>query len=390
MLKIYSCERNVMNDKKINLPMDITVIVLFMSFLLAGYIFICTDAEYNMNQQIARGYIGRDAVFFEFDDPSHNEAFFLASVDEQTVEYGGDASDPDFVLTNKVLDDGETAVEKLLSSYDGSYFSALHRGTMRGVYHRGDVLTPPVIEGRFFTEAECLSDKPLAVIGREYEDQVYKENGTELIDYLGKKYEVAGKAGLSGSSALDSIIFVNLGSLTPEEQLDGIYYFDSAFSNENVYKKAESMADELFGCGLKLHDMPMAFIDVVAGGMYMKTYLKVILSILMLLAFNNVMTQYNNRQKMKISVMKLCSVSYSGIFRSVCKNYIIDCLIGISLGSLILLALIYFRIFSLPVNYIIQVTAGLLLAAFGIFVAGLISSGTVILRNKPGEMVNKI
>jgi hypothetical protein len=249
---------------------------------------------------------------------------------------------------------------------------------------------PPVIKGRFFTEDECLSDKPVAVIGREYEDQIYKENGADLIDYLGKKYEVVGRVGLSGRSAVDSIIFVNLGSLTPEEQLDGIYYFDSAFSNESVYKRAESMANELFGCGLKPHDMPMAFIDVVAGGMYMKTYLKVILSVLMLLAFKNVMTQYNHRQKMKISVMKLCSVSYSKIFKSVCKNYIFDSLIGIILGVSILLALIYFSIFTLPVNYIISVTAGLLLAAFGIFAVGLIASGLVILRNKPGEMVNKI
>ena len=382
-----------MNDKKINLPMNITVIMLFMSFLVVGYIFICTDAEYNMNQQIARGYIGRDAVFFEFDDPSHDEAFVLAITEEtndQLVQYGGDATDPDFVLTNKVLDNGETAVEKLLSSYEGSYFSALHRGTMRGVYYRGDILMPPVIEGRFLTEAECLADRPVAVIGKDYEDQIYKENDSDLIDYLGKKYEVVGKVGLSGSSAVDSIIFVNLGSLTPEEQLDGIYYFDSAFSNENVYKKAESMANELFGCGLKLHDTPMAFIDVVAGGMYMKTYLKVILSVLMLLAFNNVMTQYNHRQKMKISIMKLCSVSYSKIFKSVCKNYIFDGLIGISLGVLILLVLMFFSVFSLPVNYIISVTAGLLLAAIGIFVIGLITSGSVILRNKPGEMVNKI
>lgn len=382
-----------MNDKKINLPMDITVIVLFMSFLVAGYIFICTDAEYNMNQQIARGYITRDAVFFEFDDPSHAEAFLMAVTDEtndEEVVYGGEASDPDFVLTNKILDTGETAVEKLLSSYEGTYFSALHRGTMRGVYYRGDIITPPVIEGRFLSEEECLSDKPLAVIGRDLDDQVYKENGVDLIDYLGKKYEVIGRVGLSGRSAVDSIIFVNLGSLTPEEQLDGIYYIDSAFSNENVYQKAQPLANELFGCGLKLHDLPMAYIDVVAGGMYMKTYLKVIVSALMLFAFNNVMTQYNLRQKMKISVMKLCSVSFSKIFKAVCKNYIFDSLLGIGLGSFVLFILVYKGVFSLPMSYIYSVSAGLLLAAFGIFVIGLIASGSVILLNKPGEMVRKI
>lgn len=376
-----------------HLAMDITIIFLFMAFIAVGFVFLCTDAEYNMNQQIARGYITRDAVFFEFDDPSHAEAHFIAMSDEtnnQVVTYGKDAEDPDFVLINQTYDDGRTAVEKLLSSYEGAYFSALHRGLLRAVYYGGDIITPPVVEGRFFTEDECLSDRPLAVIGNDYIEQIYKENGIKYFDYLGNKYEVIGIAGLSGKSALDSLVFVNLGSLSAEEQLNGIYYFDCAFSNESLYSGAEAMADGLFGCGLKRHDIPLAFIDVVSGGMHMKTYLKILIAALMFFVFANTMIQYTMRQRMKISVMKLCSVPSGKIFAEVNRSYICDSIIGIVTGVIILIALIKSGVFSLPLSYIFSTTYALLSVAVFIFLIGLLFSELMILINKPGEVVRKL
>ena len=373
--------------------MDITIGFLFMAFIAVGFIFTCTDAEYNMNQQIARGFITRDAVFFEFDDPSHAEAYFTAMSDEtdnQIVSYGKDASDPDFVLKNEVYDDGSTAVERLLSSSEGSYFSALHRGILRAVYCTGDIYTPPVVEGRFFTEDECLSDRPLAVIGNDYIEQIYEENGIKYFDYLDIKYEVIGIAGLTGKSALDSLVFVNLGSLPPEEQLNGIYYFDSSFSNEEVYEKAESKANGLFGCGLKRHDIPLAFIDVVSGGMYMKTYLKILIAALMLFVFANTMIQYTERQRMKISVMKLCSVPSGKIFYKVSRSYICDSLTGIAAGVIVLIVLIKAGVFSLPLSHIFSVAYALLSVAVFVFLTGLFFSELMILINKPGEVVRKL
>lgn len=42
---------------------DYIVTLLFFALLIVGFVFACTDAEYEYNQQIARGFISREAVF---------------------------------------------------------------------------------------------------------------------------------------------------------------------------------------------------------------------------------------------------------------------------------------------------------------------------------------
>ena len=154
---------------------DYIVTLLFFALLIVGFVFACTDAEYEYNQQIARGFISREAVFFSFDNLSYQEPFYSGAIyfseletDEPVVidTTPKAAVDESFVLENKLQDNGQTAVETLLMSGSGSYLASLHNGLMRGVVYKGSVLLPPLLSGRFFTEEECLADHPLAVIGR--------------------------------------------------------------------------------------------------------------------------------------------------------------------------------------------------------------------------------
>ena len=117
-------------------------------------------------------------------------------------------------------------------SGSGSYLASLHNGLMRGVVYKGSVLLPPLLSGRFFTEEECLADHPLAVIGSNYKESLVARNGKQYLEYRDRDYEVIGIVGLSAASPIDDVVFVNLGSLTPSDQLNGIFYIDCSDGNE--------------------------------------------------------------------------------------------------------------------------------------------------------------
>ena len=121
---------------KRRIGIDIFLIVfLFFAILVVGFVFACTDAEYNYNQQIARGFITKDAVFFDLDDLSYRTASITFSDEEDNYPVRLDPIDESFVLKNKTLNDGRTAVETLLMSGSGNYLASLHSGLLRGVDH---------------------------------------------------------------------------------------------------------------------------------------------------------------------------------------------------------------------------------------------------------------
>lgn len=374
---------------------NITVSFLFFAFLIVGYIFVCSDTEYNLNQQMARGYITSDAVFFDFDNPAIKPYGYGADVTYsdgrndktalQQKEY-----DPDFILRNKVLDDGVTSVEKLLTSSDSDYFAALHMNTMRAVCYKGKLSLPPVVSGRFFTEEECLSDKNYAVVGKNFEKEIYKEGDKSYYNFLGRKYEIIGITGIASKSAMDSIIFVNLGSLMPEEQLNGIYYIDCSRDNKAVYEDIAKNSRVLFGCNLKSRKTPIAFIDIASGKMYMKNYLFVIIVSLMIFAYANTLIQYIERQQLKISIMKLCGAKIGKILKEAGIEYIIDCMTGILTGVLTLFLLLYYGVFALEYSYVVNVILGLSGASLGFAIVGFFIFSLFVVKADPQEIIRQV
>lgn len=351
----------------------ILVAFLYFSILVVGFVFSSTDAEYRYNQQLARGFISEKAVFFDIDDLSYRQAFvktFDFSPDEpqpdlDSIKIGPkEARDSSFVLENHKLDSGYTAVETLLTSGNKDYMASLHSGVMRAVVYKGNVKLPPLLSGCFLSEEECLSDVPIAVIGKKHEGTTIERGGKRFLNYMNKEYEVVGVVGLSGESAMDDIIFVNLGSLTPEEQLNGTYYIDCGSDNEAVYGDMLAKSENLFGCGLKRREIPMAFIDVVSGGMYMKSYLKVLLILLGVITFFSVIIQSTREKKIQISVMKIQGIRLQTLFAKTVGNPLKAYLIGTVIGITCNIGFIVFGVFSLPVGWL----AGYFVTAF---VAGL-------------------
>ena len=179
----------------------ILVAFLYFSILVVGFVFSSTDAEYRYNQQLARGFISEKAVFFDIDDLSYRQAFvktFDFSPDEpqpdlDSIKIGPkEARNSSFVLENRKLESGYTAVETLLTSGNKDYMASLHSGVMRAVVYKGNVKLPPLLSGCFLSEEECLSDVPIAVIGKKHEGTTIERGGKRFLNYLNKEYEVVG------------------------------------------------------------------------------------------------------------------------------------------------------------------------------------------------------
>lgn len=370
---------------------DIFLIVfIYFAVLVVGFVFACTDAEYNYNQQIARGFITKDAVFFDLDDLSYRMASVSFVDEEETEPIREDPIDESFVLKNKTFEDGRTAVETLLMSGSGNYLASLHNGLLRGVTYKGKIMPPPLVSGRFFTEEECLSDYPFAVIGRKYRDSLFSRNGKQYFEYMNREYEVIGIAGLSGDSPIDEVIFVNLGSLTPEEQLKGMYYIDCSSNNGAVYDEMCLKSQGLFGCGLKIHSTPRAFIDIVADGMYLKNYLKILMVLLGVIAFINVLIQSIRKKMVEIAVMKIQGIRLRKAIARTTKEVVIAFLAGISAGLLVNIGLTVFGVFSLPVSWLIRYCASMLGAGFLMMFVWIFVVFIVEWKLDPKEVIQKV
>ena len=378
---------------------DYIVMLLFFALLIVGFVFACTDAEYEYNQQIARGFISREAVFFSFDNLSYQEPFYSGAIYFSELETDEPifidttpkaAVDESFVLENKLQDNGQTAVETLLMSGSGSYLASLHNGLMRGVVYKGSVLLPPLLSGRFFTEEECLADHPLAVIGSNYKESLVARNGKQYLEYRDRDYEVIGIVGLSAASPIDDVVFVNLGSLTPSDQLNGIFYIDCSDGNERVFSELEEQSEHLFGCGLKLRETPKAFIDVVAGGMYMKSYLKILTVLLGLTAFLSVLIQSVREMSVEIVVMKIVGIRLRKVFFITMKKKLIAFAFGMISGAAVDAGLIVFGVFSLPVNWLIRYGTIMIAAGFVLMIIWILTVFVIEWRMNPKEVIQKI
>jgi hypothetical protein len=207
---------------------------------------------------------------------------------------------------------------------------------------------------------------------------------------MNREYEVIGIAGLSGDSPIDEVVFVNLGSLTPEEQLKGMYYIDCSSNNGAVYDEMCLKSQGLFGCGLKIHSTPRAFIDIVADGMYLKNYLKILMVMLGVIAFINVLIQSIRKKMVEIAVMKVQGIRLRKVIVRTTKAFVIAFLAGISAGLLVNIGLAVFGVFSLPVNWLIRYCAAMLGAGLLMMIVWILVVSVVEWKLDPKEVIQKV
>ena len=380
---------------------------LFFALMTVGVIFSASDSEYNLNQMIARGYISRNAAFFQIHDKSraysHTEIIVNDDGDvEENYEVDpatgtiiidgtvGKPQDPNFVLNNDVIDGGLTRIETMLSSGGDNYIAAIHQGEFRGFFYKGEITAPPLVRGRFFKEEECLSRENLAVIGSDFLDRTVRENGKEYVTYNDKKYEVIGVTGISNASSLDHLIIVNMGSMSSDEQKEGRIYLDGDRSMKEIYIKMKDMAPGLFGVGLDRLPTPKTLIDSASGGMYLKTYLKLIMAFLFIFIYISVVIQVLKRQNLKIAVMSIYGLSFPRRFISITGNVLIFSFAGLLAGLAAVIILIKTQFFTLPFGLLYEYMTIFFVTGIVMMVLMALITGLGMRRVNIGEVIREV
>ena len=380
---------------------------LFFALMTVGVIFCASDSEYNLNQMIARGYISRNAVFFQIHDKSkaysHTEIIVNDDGDvEENYEVDpatgtiiidgtvGKPQDPDFVINNDVIDGGLTRIETMLSSGGDNYIAAIHQGELRGFFYKGEITTPPLVRGRFFKEEECLSRERLAVIGSDFLDRTTREKGKEYITYNDKKYEVIGVTGISNASSLDHLIIVNMGSMSSDEQKEGRMYLDGDRSVKEDYLKMQDMAPGLFNTKLDRLPTPKTLIDSASGGMYLKTYLKMIMAFLFIFIYISVVIQVLKRQNLKIAVMSIYGLSFPRRFISITGNVLLFSFVGLIAGLAAVIILIKTQFFSLPFDLLYEYMTLFFVTGIIMILIMALVTGLGMRRVNIGEVIREV
>ncbi len=81
---------------------------------------------------------------------------------------------------------------------------------VEGLYIQNDMITPPILAGRFFTIEEMRSDKNIIVVGSSFVDDIYLKNDISYINIDNIEFEVIGVMGIDTSSALDLNLWIPL------------------------------------------------------------------------------------------------------------------------------------------------------------------------------------
>lgn len=127
------------------------------------------------------------------------------------------------------------------------YQNYLGDRSVSSIYFEGDYVNIPMIEGRFFIDNDFQEENYVAVVGKNYLNEIYVEDGESLIDISGIKFEVLGVMGLNSESVMDNRVIVN--------GLVSDYIYDQTIYN----------LDFLEGNGPELEQMCMDTVEEALG-----------------------------------------------------------------------------------------------------------------------------
>jgi hypothetical protein len=348
------------------------------------FFYMSTGKEYDYNQQVSRGFISRSAVFFNIDTGgakpeyhTHIEYFtgevfdFYTDTDPELDEQLDKSTSSPEALEKYIASlpqeeeakpypntrdaSGVSFIVRLLTAGTGDYFAAVHDGETRYVYISGEPTLPPIVSGRFFTPAECLSSENLAVIGRNYMNETYEVGEDRYILYNDDEYKVIGVAGLSYPTTLDSLLFLNLGSAHIKELKDIRFFVDGkANSPGKNFETMNAFTQKEIGTKLIRLDMPTTLTDLVSGGVFLKQHLTVLTFVFIVLTYLSILTYTLSAENKKIGVMLLSGISVHRIFRHVYGRIFAFGIAGIGLGAIVSSVVLSLRYFQLSIPLVFR------------------------------------
>lgn len=114
--------------------------------------------------------------------------------------------------------------------------------TVRGIYVKGKVSTPPIVYGKYFDESTSWTDIPRVVLGKEYEKYVIEKDGRKYYDYFGINCEVIGIMGTEIDSRINYMIMMDMKTAIKFSDINTSYVYDSA-NPDTVYNVGKYISE---------------------------------------------------------------------------------------------------------------------------------------------------
>lgn len=249
---------------------------------------------------------------------------------------------------------------------------------VRGVYIKGHpAITPPILEGRFFSEEDNFSDTPRAVIGRNFKEDIFYEQGKPMIRFGDVDYEVIGILGMNPETRLDGMRMLNIGAAEEITGLSGVYRLDTDTKKQNSQARRE--LETGLGSDVKLsvykdtrqEEDEEQYGDVSDEFKGIGTYVYYIILLTFLLCTVSTTIFWMQKRQNEISIEWMLGLKRWEIFMRQLRHYLPISLIGGLLGLLVIWVLSITHVLS------IVLLADVLLTVVGVVLCGILILGAV-------------
>ncbi len=292
-------------------------ILLFLSFTTIS---ICTILVISAMRAEKNNYLSKNAMY-----SGHQKGF--------SVAYSENEKEWEEVIPQLAEEYNDFAVYVPVDDKDK---------IIRGVYIKGKIKIPPMAEGEYFDELSSWSDKPYAVLGKEYEKDVFIKNGIKYYNYNDKDYEVLGIMGTKEENRLNHMMLIDFRSAAEIAGINTEYILDAKKESdlinvgEDIYMHF-SLPAEVF-INLNKPEETSWVTRLFAGDTIMDT-MQVMVLISFLLSTVIVTLIWLGFRRQLLFAYELCGYSPYAEFTELAKRFYLNAGVSFAAGLCIIFAL---------------------------------------------------
>lgn len=213
---------------------------------------------------------------------------------------------------------------------------------LRGIYVKGEVITPPMISGKYFDVSTSWTDEPKIVLGKEHEKDAVIRNGELYYRYEGTDFLVIGVMGTKEDSKLNNMCFIDFKSAVKISGINTSYVLDTKNKSylydvaNDIYIFFSSPASALINT-MEREDRP--YIEELFSADNIMDTLYVM--ILMSFALSTVIVTFIwlAQRKQLFFAWKLCGYKESMVCLEISKRFYLVALISFISGLLLVYAI---------------------------------------------------
>lgn len=191
---------------------------------------------------------------------------------------------------------------------------------VRGIYFSGAYANLPMMEGRFFNEADFTPGNRCAVIGKDRQGELAHRGGKVYIELQGVSFEVLGVMGPEEKTAFDSTVMIN-GLAEPELFRDIIYRLD--FFRADGEQQAKAFAARMqadYGAEVKeIAQAASSLSRLIPNVVYGRWFLVILLCDLLCIALLSF--EWRNRKQKEVCIKRLLGCPTHRVGWEICLEY---------------------------------------------------------------------